>query len=197
MEASTHGLEPEPREWQSRALYVGARLWCGALSFFFLAFLFAYFYLRALNTNHSWKIGAVNPSMGLGVSIMALFLLSAVLFRVGSRRPDDTLSTGVVALVLAILAIVLQFVEFTTLGFGAESGAYASVFIGWTSTYAIVAIGGVYWIETQLASLWRTRREGPGERDPDVLQAGIEACSFVWAWFVAIGVIAYVILYLV
>jgi heme/copper-type cytochrome/quinol oxidase subunit 3 len=198
-------IEPEPREWQPRALWVGARLMCGAISFFFLSFLFAYFYLRSLDTHNDWKIGAVNPSMGLGVAITGLLLLSAVIYRLAARRPADTLPAAIVAIVLALVAIVLQCIEYTTLGFGPASGGYASVFVGWTSLYAVVALLGVYWIETQVASLWRARREGidrpvregvPAD-DVELLRAGIEASSFYWAYFVAIGVVAYVVLYLV
>jgi heme/copper-type cytochrome/quinol oxidase subunit 3 len=197
MEASPHRLQPEPAEWQRRATWVTARLLCGAISFFFLAFLFAYFYLRSLDPNHNWKIGPVHPSMGLGVSIMGLFLLSGVVFRLGARRPADRLSTSVVAIVMALVAVVLQLIEYSKLDFGAASGGYASVFIGWTATYALAAMLGIFWIETQAASLWRAAREPEGTRDLDLLQAGIEACSFYWAYFVAIGVLAYVVLYLV
>lgn len=199
-------IEPEPREWQPRVLWISARMLCGVISFFFLAFLFAYFYLRALNTNHAWKVGAVNPSLGLGTGVMALLLLSAVIFRLGTKRVADTLSSGIVALVLGLLAIVLQVIEYTTLGFGAASGSYASVFIGWTAFYIVVALFGLYWIETQMASLWRARREGGIDRpvregvpaeDEALLRAGVEACSFYWAFFVATGVLAYIVLYLV
>ncbi len=55
----------------SRArIWVGARQLCGAASFFFVSFVFAYFYLRSLDSNKSWKIGAVNPGIGLGVVIV-------------------------------------------------------------------------------------------------------------------------------
>jgi heme/copper-type cytochrome/quinol oxidase subunit 3 len=208
MEASapTAGhIEPEPREWQPRALWVGARMLCGAASFFFMAFLFAYFYLRSLDTNNSWKIGAVNPSAGLGLAIAGCLVLSAVVLRLGASRPTDTIGAGIAALLLAVLSVVLQFVEYTTLGFGPASGGYASVFIGWTGTYAVFTLLCIYWIETQIASIWRARREGVNRplregvpADDEVLmEAGIEACSFFWAYYVAIGVVAYVVLYLV
>jgi heme/copper-type cytochrome/quinol oxidase subunit 3 len=179
---------------------------CGVIAFFFMAFLFAYFYLRALNTNHAWKVGAVNPSLGLGTAIMALLLLSAIIFRLGTNRTADTLSSGIVALALGLIAVILQIVEYFTLGFGSASGAYASVFIGWTSLYALTALFGLYWIETQMASLWRARNEDGAVRplaegvpadDVVLLRAGIEACSFYWAFFVGIGVVAYIVLYLV
>jgi cytochrome c oxidase subunit 3 len=186
-------------------VWVSARLLCGAISFFFMSFLFAYFYLRSLDPNHGWKIGAVNPSTGLGVAIMGSLLLSAVIFRVTSRRPDDALAGGIVALVLALVALVLQVVEWTTLGFGPASGGYASVFVGWTSMYALFILFGLYWIETQVASLWRAHRggidrpvrEGVPTDDIVLLRAGLEASSFYWAYFVATGVLAYIVLYLV
>ena len=47
-------LEREPPEVMARALRVGAHLWSSATAFFFLAFLFAYFYLRSLNNHGQW-----------------------------------------------------------------------------------------------------------------------------------------------
>jgi len=198
-------IEPEPRTWQPRALWVAVRLWVGSASFFFVAFVFAYFYLRSLDTNHGWKIGAVNPSLGLGVAIAALFALSAIVFRLGATRPTDTIGAGIAAIVMAVAGIVLQFIEYTQLGFGASQGGYAAVFTGWTAVYAILAVGCVYWMETQIASLWRARREGlkrpvregvPAE-DLALMRAGIDACSFFWAYYAGIGVLAFIILYLI
>jgi len=195
MEASTHRIEPEPREWQPRATWVSARLLCGAISFFFMSFLFGYFYLRLLNTNHAWKIGDVNPSIGFGAMIASLFLISAVLFRLGIHRRDDTLATGVIAALLGLAGVVLQFIQYATLNFGPASGGYASVFFGWTAAYAVLAVAGLVWIEIQTATLWRARSAG-SSNDPELL-AGLEACSFYWAYFAAIGVIAFIVLYLV
>lgn len=198
-------VEPEPPEWQPRALWVSVRLFIGSTSFFFLSFVFAYFYLRSIDSNHSWKIGAVNPSLGLGAAIAALFALSAIVLRLGAKRPTDTVGAGIAALIMAVVGIVLQFVEYTTLGFGGASGGYASVFIGWTATYAVFAIGCVYWIETQVATLWRARRDGidrplregvPAD-DVALIRAGMDACSFFWAYYAGIGVLAFIILYLV
>jgi heme/copper-type cytochrome/quinol oxidase subunit 3 len=197
-------IEPEPPEWQPRAIWVGGRLLCGAISFFFASFVFAYFYLRALNTNHNWTIGPVHPSQGLGVTIMALYLVGAVIYRLAARREEvDELAAGVIAVLFTLLAVALQFFEYTTLDFGAASGGYAAVFFGWTATYAIVALMGIYWVEVQTASLWRVRREGKiretevPTNEAALLRAGIESASFYWAYFVAIGFLAYVILYLV
>ena len=45
----------EPPELIARNLYVGARIWAASVAFFFIAFLFAFFYLRALNSNGIWS----------------------------------------------------------------------------------------------------------------------------------------------
>jgi heme/copper-type cytochrome/quinol oxidase subunit 3 len=197
-------IEPEPPEWQPRAIWVTGRLLCGSISFFFASFLFAFFYLKALDTNHNWKIGRVVPDGGFGLAVAALFLFSAVIYRLAASRPaGDSMAAGMIAVAMGVAAVVLQFVEYTVLDFGAAQGGYAAVFFGWTATYAIVALMGLYWIEVQVASLWRVRREGKMREievptsESALLLAGIEASSFYWAFFVAIGVLAYVLLYLV
>src|SRR5437763_15573818 len=101
MEASAPSgpyIEPEPREWQPRALFVGARLLCGAAAFFFMAFVFAYFYLRSLDVHKNWKIGAVHPSIGLGVTIVVVLVLSALLLRPAASHPALTAPPGASAL---------------------------------------------------------------------------------------------------
>ena len=207
MEASApvaRHIDPEPPEWQPRAIWVGGRLLCGAISFFFASFVFAFFYLKALDVNHNWKMGHVVPDGGIGIAIAALFLFSAVIYRLAARRPaGDSMAAGMIAVLMGLVAVVLQFVEYIVLDFGASQGGYAAVFFGWTATYAVVALMGLYWIEVQVASLWRVRREGK-MRETEVptsesalLLAGIEASSFYWAFFVAIGVLASILLYLV
>ena len=199
-------IEPEPPAWQPRALWLSARLLCGVVSFYYLSFLFAYFYLRSLDTNNSWKIGKVDPTIGFGIVIVVCLVLSAVLLRGAATRPTDTFRAGLAAVVLALIAVILQFVQYLGLDFGASQGGYAAVFTGWTATYAVLAIPCIYWIETQVASFWRARREGGIDRevaegvpadDVQLMRAGIEACSFFWAFYVAIGVAAFIVLYIV
>ncbi len=202
--APTHpGIELEPPEWQPRAMWVAARQLCGAASFFFISFAFAYFYLKSLDLNKDWKIGPVHPSIGLGVAIVVVLIISAVLLRGASIRPEFTVIAGATALALLLLAVVLQVIEWTTLGFGPASGGYASVFIGWTAFYSVFALMSGYWIETQVATAWRRRREGVSATpaavltDEELVRADLEACSFFWAFYVATGVLAFIILYLV
>lgn len=197
-------IEAEPPEWQPRAIWLGGRLLCGAISFFFAAFVFAYFYLRALDVNHNFTIGPVHPSQGLGAAIMGLYVVGAVIYRLAARRTEvDTLVAGLIAVVFTLVAVGLQFFEYTQVSFGAASGGYAAVFFGWTALYAIVALMGIYWVEVQVATMWRVTKEGKLREtelpttEEILLRAGIEASSFYWAYFVAIGFLAWVILYLV
>ncbi len=82
-------IEPEPREWQLRALWVGARMLCGAAAFFFMAFLFAYFYLRSLDVNKSWKIGTVDPPTGWGVAIVVVLVAERGAVADGVQATDE------------------------------------------------------------------------------------------------------------
>lgn len=198
-------IPPEPPDVGARALYIAGRLLAGATTFFFLAFLFAYFYLRSLNENHQWHIGRVKADQGLGAAIVACVLLSAVLAIVAGRQMKSQsrgwLGPAIASLGLGLAAIALQCVEYTVQHFGPTDGAYASVFCAWTAFFAIAALATMYWLETQIATELRARREpahAHGDiKDPDRLIApGLDACVFFWSYLAALGAIAYVTLYL-
>ena len=165
--------------------------------------MFAYFYLRAQDPNKGWKIGAVNPSIGLGIAHRR----GAGGERGGDARGGDAPRADRVPperrhSAWLLLSVVLQVIEWTTLGFGPASGGYASVFVGWTAFYAVMTVASAYWIEIQVATAWRRRREGVAataaevRSDDDVVQAGLDACSFYWSFFVINGVVLFVLLYL-
>jgi heme/copper-type cytochrome/quinol oxidase subunit 3 len=201
--APTHPqIELEPPEWQPRALRAGARGLCGAVAFFMVSFVFAYFYLRAQDPNKDWKIGHVKPSLAFGLIILLVLVASAAAMRIAATQPERAVSAGAVALGLALVSVVLQVIDWTTLGFGPESGGYASVFVGWTAMYAVITVLCAFWIETQVATAWRRRREGaratPAQvlSDAPVVEAGLQACSFFWTFYVANGLVLFVLLYL-
>ena len=52
--------------------------WRAPAMFFFLAFVFAYFYLRSLNVHDMWKPAHVKPDQGLGAAFVACVVLSAI-----------------------------------------------------------------------------------------------------------------------
>lgn len=195
-------IELEPPEWQPRAMWVSARQLCGAAAFFFISFVFAYFYLRSLDSNHDWKIGHVSPPVGWGIAIVVSLLVSAVAMRMAATRPEMTVSAGYVALLLAILSVVFQAIQWKNLGFGPASGGYASVFVGWTAFYAFFTLFCAYWIETQVATAWRRGKNGAAAPAGDVAsseettKAGLLACSYFWNFYVLNGVVLFVVLYI-
>ena len=105
-----------------------------------------------------------------------------------------------------LLSIVLQVITWNSLGFGAASGAYASVYIGWTAFYTVFTLPCLFWIETQVATAWRRSRErvrgtepaSPADvtTSPEVMNAGIAACSFFWSFYVFAGLVLFACLYI-
>jgi len=198
-------IPPEPADLGARALTVASRLLAGASTFFFLAFLFAYFYLRSINMAGMWRPAHVKPDQGLGVALMACLALSMVLTIVAGRqmkRGSSGWTTPAIAgVVLGLAAVGVQCVEYTTQNFGPTDGGYASVFCAWTAFYLIAVLCTMYWLETQIATELRARRSPAGDEGdieaPDQLIApGLAAAVFYWAFLAVIGLITYVTLYL-
>ncbi len=201
----------EPPEVMGRILGVGARLWASATLFFFFAFLFAYFYLRSLNSNGLFRPKHVHPPQTFGALITVAVVAAAVLLRLGfvdhraDRRPAWRVK-GAAALAVLVLAVALQIAEWATQGFGPADGGYASVFVGWTGLQALFVLGLLYWLETTLATSIRYRgaqneraaAEAPADiADPLVLvRPGLEALSFYALFLAGLAVVAWVILYL-
>ena len=69
------------------ATWTGSRLAIGGLTFLFGAFLFAYFYLRSLNSSGRWQgSGYIPPSLWQGTVIMLLAEVSAGVNYFGLQR---------------------------------------------------------------------------------------------------------------
>ena len=186
-EATLHAaLEREPPEVMERNLRIASRLWSSATVFFFFAFLFAYFYLRSLNEQHLWRPNHVDPSAALGTIEAITVVVAAVLLRDALRhrlagRHGAWRVRGMAALVLLAVGIGCQIAAWATQGFGPTDGAFASVYIGWTSFEIMFLVGLFYWAETTLATSLRRRRYpnhqfAPGEAsgDPDKTAPDIE-----------------------
>jgi heme/copper-type cytochrome/quinol oxidase subunit 3 len=142
-------FEAEPPELVGRNLRTGSHLLASATAFFFLGFLFAYFYLRSLNSGHMWRPPHVGPSQALGALTMLALVGSAALVRWGladerAGRADGWRLKGGGALVLGLASVVLQVAEWLTQGFGPASGGYASVYVGWTSLFTVFVLGALF-----------------------------------------------------
>jgi len=191
----------------ARNIAVGTRLWAGATAFFFLGPFFAYFYLRSLNTAGMWRPAHVDPPQGLGAAAMVLVVVAAVAVVVSSRSAGTARDRAwkpllTVALVLGLVSVVLQSIEYARLGFGPTDGSYASVFACWTGLNALFVLGTALWTETLLAYGIRTRSQAPTSgNDSDSPHAHIQprlaALAFYWAYLAGLGVVMWTVLYLV
>ncbi len=133
----------------SRLLLVGS-------IFLYGTFIFAYFYLRALNNHNNWRIGDQHPSTIIGTIVAVLVLGAALIHYVGARRLQigarvDWMVGAMVALVMIVIAGGLQIWDLTRLPFQPASSAYAGLFIAWMPIYVIYIFGQFYWLETLLA----------------------------------------------
>src|ERR1700676_1813816 len=196
-------IPPEPPDVGARALSVASRLLAGASTFFFLAFVFAYFYLRSLNQEHLWHPRHVKPNQPLGAAMIACVVLSALLTIISGRRMKGGsrrwLAAAIGGVALGLAAVGLQCIEYTVQHFGPADGAYASVFCAWTALYLIAVLCTMYWLETQGATEPRARRE-PAPKEGDIADAdrliapALDAAVFYWSFLAAIGVVTYVTL---
>lgn len=176
---------------------VGARLFASAVVFVFAAFLFGYFYLRAVNSNDDFRPAHVSPPTGLGVAILACVLATAGGLELARRslardkRRDWLLGSGV-ALGFSVAVVALQVIEYFALGFKTAAGGYASLFWGWTLLFALFWIGAVYWLETLVAQTARGHDAGS-----EVLGPSADGLAVYLYTLAGIEIVAFLLLYVV
>jgi heme/copper-type cytochrome/quinol oxidase subunit 3 len=179
----------------ARNIRVGSRIWAASQAFFFLAFFFAFLYLRALNTNglwRGWPPHHPSPSIAFGIAILICVLGSAAIARGAVLvAPEMWRMTAWAALVLALAAVGLQCAQFSSLGFGPTDAAYASVFVGWSGLFTVFLLGTCYWLVTLIGDV--TRAGGL----PVVRAAAVDGVGFVMLVLAGIEIAAFILLYIV
>lgn len=213
-------VEQEPPELLGRNLISAGYLLAGATAFFFIAFVFAYFYLRSLNNGGMWKPKGVDASVGWGTAVLACYVLSALLVRLGladhrAMRRDRWRVKGLAALVVGVVGLVLQVIAWTHQGFGPSDGGFASVYFGWTAFLFLFVFVTLLWLEMTVATSLRYRKivtgappPGHASGDPhrtahdisdplSLVRAELVALSFYWTFLAGIAVISWIILYLI
>ena len=191
------------------ATWTASRLAVGGLCFFFGAFLFAYFYLRSLDSSGRWQgSGYVPPSMLMGTVIMLLVLVSAGVHDAGLQRAKagSKLTWQVcaaVAFVFGLGAVAMQVIELLFLPFSPGSSGFSSVFTGFYAVFSVVLLTGMFWLETLLAR----SRSIPGvafvEQPPTYseafavqrFQANISGFTLVWNFLAAMAILFWVLFY--
>jgi heme/copper-type cytochrome/quinol oxidase subunit 3 len=213
-------VEEEPPEVLGRNLISASYLLAGATAFFFIAFVFAYFYLRSLNNGGLWKPHGVDASIGWGTAVVACYVLSAVLVRLGltdhrALRRAQWRQKGGTALLVGVVGLVLQVIAWTHQSFGPADGGFASVYFGWTAFLFLFVLGTLLWLEMTFATSLRYRtmeteapppghasgdphREAHDIRDPlSLVRAELVGLSFYWTFLAGIAVLSWIVLYLI
>ena len=192
------------------AAWTGSRLAIGGLTFLFGSFVFAYFYLRSINSNGRWHgAGFIQPSVATGTIIIALIVISAVintlvLQRIKAGNKSAWVSGAVVSLVLGLAAVALMVIQLLFLPFWPGSSGYSSVFVGTYPVYLTVVLAVMIWLET----LVMRSRAFPAisfvEQPPTFteafavqrFQSNLSAFTVVWNYMAGVGVVFWVLFYL-
>jgi len=190
--------------------WTGVRLAVGALSFLFGAFVFAFFYLRELNSHHLWYTSATHPKMALGVTIMLLIVVSAllqtgVLQAIKAGGKGAWLAGATVALVLGLAAIAVQIYQLASLSFHPGASGFASVFVGYNPIYVAVAFCMMVWLETLIVRCRAIPQISFVEQPPTYaeafavqrFQASLSAFTVAWNYLAAIALLFWILFYLV
>jgi len=195
------------------ASWTGVRLAVGALTFLFGAFVFAFFYLRSLNSHHLWyttgKDGTV-PSMAAGVTVMVLVVISAAvqtlaLQRIKAGHKGVWLAGATLALLLGLAAIGVQIWQLLNLGFWPGASGFASVFVGYNPIFIAVALCVMVWLEILIMRCRAIPEISFVEQPPTYaeafavqrFQASLSAFTVTWNYLAGVAVVAWILFYLV
>jgi len=191
------------------ATWTGSRLAIGGLTFLFGAFLFAYFYLRSLNSAGRWQgYGFIHPSLWIGTTIMLLAEVSAGVHYFGLQRIKAGHKNmwqiyGLIALGFGLAAVAFQIYQLIDLPFKPGSSGYASVFSGFYPVFLVVQLAVLVWLEILLArsrfipalSFVEQPPTYTETRDVQRFQASLSAFSTVWTYLALIALLFWFLFY--
>lgn len=193
------------------AAWTGTRLALGALCFLFGSFVFAFFYLKSLNSHNLWyPAGFPGPKMWLGVLILALILVSAglqtlVLQRIKAGHKGIWMQGATVALMLGLAAVAVQIYQLISLSFWPGSSGFASVFVGFYPVFLTIVFCVMVWLEMLLMRARNIPEIAFVEQPPTYaeafavqrFQASLSAFTVTWNFLATVALIAWVLFYLV
>jgi heme/copper-type cytochrome/quinol oxidase subunit 3 len=193
------------------ASWTGARLALGGLSFGFGAFVFAFFYLKSVNSHGMWHpAGFKGPQPWAGAVIMALIVASAViqtaaLQRIKAGHKGTWQAGALAALALGLGAIGLEVWQLLNLPFFPGSAGYASVFVGATPVFAVLVFAAMIWLEILIAKVGRIPQISFVEQPPTYadafrvqrFQAALSSFTVVWNYLAVIAIVFWVLFYLI
>jgi heme/copper-type cytochrome/quinol oxidase subunit 3 len=193
------------------ATWTGTRLAIGGLAFLFGAFVFAYFYLRSLNSEGRWHgSGFHPPSLIWGTVIMLLVLVSAGVhyaglqqIKAGHKRLWQI--AGLVALIMGLVAVALQISEMFYLPFWPGSSGFSSVFVGFYPVFLTIVLAVMIWLETLLARSRFIPDISFVEQPPTYeeafavqrFQASLSSFALIWNFLAAMALLFWFLFYVI
>jgi heme/copper-type cytochrome/quinol oxidase subunit 3 len=191
------------------AAWTGSRLAIGGLTFLFGAFVFAYFYLRSLNSSGRWQgSGYVPPSLWQGTVIMLLAEVSAGVHYFGLQRikagnKSTWQISGLIALAFGLAAVAFQIYQLATLPFVPGSSGYSSVFTGFYPVFLTVQLAAMIWLEIVLARSRFIPAISFVEQPPTIadtqdvqkFQANLSAFSTTWNYLALMALLFWFLFY--
>ena len=193
------------------AAWTASRLAIGGLCFLFGSFVFAYFYLRSLNSSGRWLgSGYHPPSILMGSIIMAAVVVSAGIQYAGLQQIKAGHKGlwqifGLTALVLGVAAVVLQILDLLYLPFLPGSSGFSSVFVGFYAVFLTILLAGMIWLETLLARSRFIPAMSFVEQPPTYteafavqrFQAGLSGFTVVWNYLAVMAILFWVLFYVI
>jgi heme/copper-type cytochrome/quinol oxidase subunit 3 len=193
--------------------WTGVRLLIGVVASGLGAFVFAFFYLRSLNSHGLWYPSgalATKPSVGVGTAIMAMIVVSALVQAAGLQqlkagKRGTWLMAAAVALVLGLAAAAVQIWQLTSLPFQPGASGFASVFVGASPVLALLVLSTMIWLQT-LAMRGRQIPEISFVEQPPTFtdaanvqrfQASLSAFTLFWNFMAVAAIVLWVLFYLV
>jgi heme/copper-type cytochrome/quinol oxidase subunit 3 len=192
------------------ASWTGVRLALGGMSFLFGSFVFAFFYLKALNSHGLWYSAASHPHAWYGVVITALVVVSALVqsavLQLIKRGNKAAWQRGaVVAMVLGLAAVALSILQLLYLPFWPAASGFASVFVGYWPVYLLIVFCAMVWLEILIMRARSIPQISFVEQPPTYaeafhvqrFQASLSAFTVAWNYLAVMAVIAWILFYLV
>lgn len=215
--ASPAGLSREQEEaafYHEAALnaaWTGSRLMIGIVTSGLGAFVFAFFYLRSLNSHDLWyPAGFSGPAQWQGGLITGLIVVSAIIQAVGLRmiksgKKSSWSGIALVALILGVVAGAVQIWQLAALPFQPGANAFASVFVGTSPVFAVLVLGTMIWLEILVVRARQIPEISFVEQPPTFteaaevqrFQASLSAFTLFWGFLAVAAVVFWVLFYIV
>ncbi|HEX9066157.1 MAG TPA: hypothetical protein VF843_13705 [Streptosporangiaceae bacterium] len=195
------------------ATWTASRLLIGVVASGLGAFIFAFFYLRSLNSHGLWYPSgsiATKPSLAVGTIIMILIVLSAVVQTLGLQQAKAgkrsvLIMAGFTAVALGVAGAAIQIWQLTDLGFQPGASGFASVFVAASPVMVVLVLGSMLWLEN-LVMQARCIPEISFVEQPATfaeaavvqrLQAALSGCTLFWNFIAISALVMWILFYLV